>query len=364
MKKSINIFLIGFFLFFGLIIFTHKVDAAITVTVTAKDSTSGAILTSVPYNTTRARIDWSSTGATRCAVTSPSLYSGSGGSGITGFFYTDLLATSTTFIVECNDNALPVVTTPTDSSVTGTSAILGANVTSLGIPASISARGICLTQSAPAIYNCVAQGGTTTGVFTQNVAGLSPNTTYYYSGYATNSFGTAYSTNKTFTTLALVNGVCNNSIINSCTSGTANDAVIADDVNYYKWRCDGSGGGTNSGTCQKEKTVFTVNSRAGGANMADPKNYFTYSICDGQSGPFTHSMATQTSTTPIGVGTQLYLFGTTVVSNTRAVLPAINYWWENNIYYGIRWFKTATSNTIWEVNPSTGIIINGTRSCP
>jgi len=353
MKKSINIFLIGFFLFFGLIIFTHKVDAAITVTVTATPAivASGGI----------SRITWTSTGATSCIRTDTGATVPT--TSTVGFF-TNPLTSTTTFTIECNDNTLPIVTTPTDSSVTGTSAILGANVTSLGIPASISARGICLTQSAPAIYNCVAQGGTTTGVFTQNVAGLSPNTTYYYSGYATNSFGTAYSTNKTFTTLALVNGVCNNSIINSCTSGTANDAVIADDVNYYKWRCDGSGGGTNSGTCQKEKTVFTVNSRAGGANMADPKNYFTYSICDGQSGPFTHSMATQTSTTPIGVGTQLYLFGTTVVSNTRAVLPAINYWWENNIYYGIRWFKTATSNTIWEVNPSTGIIINGTRSCP
>ena len=48
-----------------------------------------------------------------------------------------------------------------------------------------------------------------------------------------------------------VNGVCNNSTRNGCSSGTANDAAVADATNEYRWRCDGSHGGRNSGTCSK-----------------------------------------------------------------------------------------------------------------
>ena len=94
---------------------------------------------------------------------------------------------------------IPTVTTPTATSVTSTSATVGANVTSLGFPASISARGTCVSTGSPA--NCIAQGGTTTGVFTHSRTGLTPNTTYYVYGYATNATGTAYSPNTSFTTL-------------------------------------------------------------------------------------------------------------------------------------------------------------------
>ncbi len=43
--------------------------------------------------------------------------------------------------------ALPTVSTPTATAITQTSATLGANVESLGTPASISARGICIGTS-------------------------------------------------------------------------------------------------------------------------------------------------------------------------------------------------------------------------
>ena len=50
--------------------------------------------------------------------------------------------------------------------------------------------------------NCIAEGGTTIGVFTQSITGLTPGTLYHYRGYATNATGTAYSTDGTFTTLS------------------------------------------------------------------------------------------------------------------------------------------------------------------
>jgi prepilin-type N-terminal cleavage/methylation domain-containing protein len=97
---------------------------------------------------------------------------------------------------------LPTVTTPTVASIGTTIATLGANVTSLGLPASISARGTCWGTTSAPTTNCVAEGGTTTGVFTQNRTGFTAGTTYYYRGYAINAAGTAYSEDGTFTTIA------------------------------------------------------------------------------------------------------------------------------------------------------------------
>ena len=98
---------------------------------------------------------------------------------------------------------VPTVTTPTSTSIAGTTATLGANVTSLGNPASISARGVCYATTANPTTPCVAEGSTTTGVFTKGVTGLTVGTTYYYRGYATNLAGTAYSADGTFTTLII-----------------------------------------------------------------------------------------------------------------------------------------------------------------
>jgi len=105
----------------------------------------------------------------------------------------------------CNNP--PSVTLPTVSSVSFTTATLGATVTSLGIPSSISTRGTCWGTSASPTTNCSAEGGTTTGVFTQARTSMSPGTFYYYRGYATNTTGTGYSVDGTFTTTAVTVGV-------------------------------------------------------------------------------------------------------------------------------------------------------------
>ena len=95
--------------------------------------------------------------------------------------------------------AIPTVTTPTATSITISSAVLGANVTSVGVPHSISARGFCLGTSPSPASNCIDEGGTTTGIFSQLRSGLSIGTLYYYRGYAINTTGTGYSPDGTFT---------------------------------------------------------------------------------------------------------------------------------------------------------------------
>ena len=101
---------------------------------------------------------------------------------------------------------VPTVASPTATAISTSSVTLGANVTSLGVPHSITARGICYSTSpSPTLTNgatCVVEGGTSTGVYTQAITGLTPATLYYYVGYATNTTGTGYTSNTTFTTLS------------------------------------------------------------------------------------------------------------------------------------------------------------------
>ena len=96
----------------------------------------------------------------------------------------------------------PTVTTTAVSSVTSTNASSGGNVTSDG-GASVTARGVCWSTSAnPTTSDNKTSDGTGTGSFTSSITGLSPNTTYHVRAYATNTTGTAYGDEQTFTTPA------------------------------------------------------------------------------------------------------------------------------------------------------------------
>ncbi|MCQ2317532.1 MAG: DUF1566 domain-containing protein [Bacteroidales bacterium] len=99
-----------------------------------------------------------------------------------------------------NPSTPPTVTTSTPSNISTNSATCGGNVTSDG-GASVTARGVCWSSSQnPTISNSHTTNGTGTGSFTSNITGLTENTTYYVRAYATNSVGTSYGTQKSFTT--------------------------------------------------------------------------------------------------------------------------------------------------------------------
>jgi hypothetical protein len=99
----------------------------------------------------------------------------------------------------------PTITSPTKTSIGGTSVTLGGNVTNQGASA-ITGRGVCYStsDSTPQLseggVTCVSTSGTT-GVFTVPVSGLSQVTNYYYTAYATNTQGTSYTSPDSFTTL-------------------------------------------------------------------------------------------------------------------------------------------------------------------
>ena len=95
----------------------------------------------------------------------------------------------------------PTVTTTAISAIDKTTATGGGNVTADG-GATVTARGICWSTSQnPTISGNHTTDGTGTGSFTSSMTGLTANTTYYVRAYATNSVGTAYGEEVSFTTL-------------------------------------------------------------------------------------------------------------------------------------------------------------------
>lgn len=108
---------------------------------------------------------------------------------------------------EVNFTTLPVMATITTTAVTditGTTATSGGSITIDGGSA-ITARGVCYgTSHNPTISNSHTSNGTGTGTFISYLSGLQGLTTYYVRAYATNSVGTIYGTEVSFTTLVSV----------------------------------------------------------------------------------------------------------------------------------------------------------------
>lgn len=95
---------------------------------------------------------------------------------------------------------LPTVATGTVSGITESSAICGGTVSANGYSTVIS-KGVCwATAPAPNIEDNHTSAGSGTGAFTSTLTGLAPNTIYYVRAYATNSVGTSYGEEVSFTT--------------------------------------------------------------------------------------------------------------------------------------------------------------------
>ena len=98
---------------------------------------------------------------------------------------------------------LPTVTTATISDITGNTATSGGNITNDG-EATVTARGVCWsTTENPTTASSKTSDGTSTGSFTSNLTNLTEGTAYYVRAYATNSVGTAYGNELSFTTTSV-----------------------------------------------------------------------------------------------------------------------------------------------------------------
>jgi len=105
----------------------------------------------------------------------------------------------------------PLVITVNISNITATTAVSGGTITSDG-GAAVTAKGIVWStgQNPTTTSNQgITSNGTGTGTFTSNLTNLQPQTLYYVRAYATNSVGTQYGNQVSFTTGTLPADVTN-----------------------------------------------------------------------------------------------------------------------------------------------------------
>jgi hypothetical protein len=168
---------------------------------------------------------------------------------LTGLFI--LLSSSLLSIEACKSKdetkpaktASPATVTTSDVTVfTQVKATCGGNITSDG-GGSITTRGVCWSITpAPTIANSFkAATGTGTGAFSVEITGLNLGTKYYVRAYATNSAGTSYGLEKTFTTDAtLALGLFYQGGLIYYIDGTNQHGLIcaeADQGSMLRWGC-------------------------------------------------------------------------------------------------------------------------------
>jgi hypothetical protein len=106
-------------------------------------------------------------------------------------------------VYEASNSSIPSVITASVTNLTQTTATSGGNITSDG-GSTVTARGVCWsTTPSPIITGNHTSDGTGAGSFVSSITGLTAGTFYHVRAYATNSAGTAYGNELSFTTLTL-----------------------------------------------------------------------------------------------------------------------------------------------------------------
>jgi hypothetical protein len=162
----------------------------------------------------------------------------------------------------------PVVTTGGVSAITQTTAGCGGNVTGDG-GAEVTARGVCFnTSENPETSNSKTSDGKGTGSFTSTLTSLTPGTKYYVRAYATNSEGTAYGSQVSFTTSPVLLATLITSTVSSITGTTV--------ISGGNITSDGGGSITAKGVCWAETVNPTTSDNK--TNDGTGSNSFTSNI--------------------------------------------------------------------------------------
>ncbi len=170
--------------------------------------------------------------------------------------------------------SMATVTTSTVSNITANSANCGGNVSDDG-GATVTARGVCWSTSHnPTVSDSHTTDGNGTGGFSSSITGLSASTTYYVRAYATNSEGTAYGTEQSFTTEAEAVGAFDENGASNAVFTVAAGRTVKFSRGNLQYTTTGthtvSGGGTETGTWRFAEHQYDT---IGGANSNISSSY-------------------------------------------------------------------------------------------
>jgi uncharacterized protein (TIGR02145 family) len=177
---------------------------------------------------------------------------------------------------------LPTVLTLAISEVTETSALSGGEVTDEG-GATVTTKGICWsTNSSPTITDSKTTDGSGEGSFVSEMINLLSNTKYYVRAYATNSVGTAYGNERSFTTGIEVIVTTPTISTNEVSEVTSTSAVcggnVTDDGNAIVTARGVCWSTTNNPTIEDNKTVDGANLGSFISNLTGLASNTTYYI--------------------------------------------------------------------------------------
>ena len=197
---------------------TSAIPAVTTNSITSIQPTSatcgGNISADYGYPITARGVCWSTSQnpTTSDSKTSNGTGTGSFSSNITGLtagstYYVRAYATNSIgtgygaqTLFSAGNAQIPSLTTTSVSSITTSTAVSGGAISSNG-GATITVSGVCWSTSQnPTTANSKTTNGTTSGSYTSSLTGLTLGTTYYVRAYATNSIGTGYGNQLSFTT--------------------------------------------------------------------------------------------------------------------------------------------------------------------
>jgi len=192
---------------------------AATTTVSAIGSTTATSGGNITYNggatVTVSGVVWSTTSTPTIAVSTKTTNGAANGaytSSMTNLtpgtlYYVRSYATNSVGTNYGAQTSFTTLNTPTISatasatSITSSTATIGGTITSDG-GAAVTARGVVYgTSSLSSTFSVTS--GTGTGTYSIGLTGLTPATTYYVRSFATNSVGTVYGTETSFSTIAI-----------------------------------------------------------------------------------------------------------------------------------------------------------------
>ena len=189
----------------------------------------------------------------------------------------------------------PSLTTKLVTSIGTNSAVSGGEITSEGGLA-ITEKGVCWsTTTTPTIANNKSMEGAGTDSYTSKLDGLEDGVTYYLRAYATNSKGTSYGNEVSFTTFAIYKPtLTTNSISNISATGAISGGVISS---------DGGASITAKGVCWSTTSNPTITSNK--TNEGSGVESFTSQMTGLQEGVIYYVRAYATNTKGTSYGNEV-----------------------------------------------------------